>query len=52
MFVKEFLSVVIDEDDEDIFKYKEDVLLRWVLNFKLCFKIIRDLEMVFIFCRW
>lgn len=34
MFVKEFPSVAIDEDDEDTFQHEEDVLLRWVSNFK------------------
>lgn len=38
MFVKEFPSVAIDEDDEDTFQHEEDVLLRWVSNFKSRFK--------------
>lgn len=52
MFVKEFPSVAIDEDDEDTFQHEEDVLLRWVSNFKSRLKITRDFEMVLTFCRW
>lgn len=52
MFVKEFPSVAIDEDDEDTFQHEEDVLLRWVSNFKSRLKITRDLEIVLTFSRW